>query len=44
MKKYQRQNFVLLGIGLSYKPQNQIELYGNVSQNYRPLPLMIYEQ
>jgi Fe(3+) dicitrate transport protein len=35
MKKYQRQNFVLLGIGLSYKPQNQIELYGNVSQNYR---------
>ncbi|MDG2433203.1 TonB-dependent receptor [Flavobacterium sp.] len=28
-------NFVLLGIGLSYKPQNQIELYGNVSQNYR---------
>jgi outer membrane receptor protein involved in Fe transport len=33
-EKYQRQNFVLL-IGLSYKPQNQIELYGNVSQNYR---------
>jgi Fe(3+) dicitrate transport protein len=28
-------NFILLGIGLSYKPQNQIELYGNVSQNYR---------
>jgi Fe(3+) dicitrate transport protein len=28
-------NFVLLGVGLSYKPQNQIELYGNVSQNYR---------
>jgi Fe(3+) dicitrate transport protein len=28
-------DFVLLGIGLSYKPQNQIELYGNVSQNYR---------
>jgi Fe(3+) dicitrate transport protein len=24
-------NFVL-GVGLSYKPQNQIELYGNVSQ------------
>jgi Fe(3+) dicitrate transport protein len=28
-------NFVLLGLGLSYKPKNQIELYGNVSQNYR---------
>lgn len=28
-------NFVLLGVGLSYKPRNQIELYGNVSQNYR---------
>jgi Fe(3+) dicitrate transport protein len=28
-------NFVLLGVGLSYKPQNQIEFYGNVSQNYR---------
>jgi Fe(3+) dicitrate transport protein len=27
-------NFVLFGVGLSYKPQNQIELYGN-SQNYR---------
>jgi Fe(3+) dicitrate transport protein len=25
-------NFVF-GVGLSYKPQNQIELYGNVSQN-----------
>jgi outer membrane receptor protein involved in Fe transport len=30
-----QQNFVLFGVGLSYKPQNQIELYGNVSQNYR---------
>ncbi len=28
-------NFVLFGVGLSYKPQNQIEIYGNVSQNYR---------
>lgn len=28
-------NFVLLGVGLSYKPQNRIEFYGNVSQNYR---------
>ncbi|MDR7211849.1 TonB-dependent receptor domain-containing protein [Flavobacterium piscis] len=28
-------NFVLLGIGLSYKPLNKIEFYGNISQNYR---------
>lgn len=28
-------NFLLLGIGFSYKPQNRIEFYGNVSQNYR---------
>ncbi|WPR73248.1 TonB-dependent receptor [Flavobacterium sp. NG2] len=28
-------NFILLGVGLSYKPENKIELYGNVSQNYR---------
>ena len=28
-------NFVLLGVGLSYKPLNRIEFYGNVSQNYR---------
>jgi Fe(3+) dicitrate transport protein len=28
-------NIALLGIGMSYKPQNQIEFYGNLSQNYR---------
>ena len=28
-------DFLLLGIGLSYKPKNRIEFYGNVSQNYR---------
>jgi Fe(3+) dicitrate transport protein len=28
-------NLFLLGIGLSYKPKNKIEFYGNVSQNYR---------
>ncbi len=28
-------NFVLFGVGLSYKPQNSIEFYGNISQNYR---------
>lgn len=28
-------NLVLLGVGLSYKPNNTTELYGNISQNYR---------
>ena len=28
-------NLFLLGIGLSYKPKNKIEFYGNLSQNYR---------
>ena len=28
-------NLLLLGVGLSYKPKNKIEFYGNVSQNYR---------
>ncbi|WP_104734263.1 TonB-dependent receptor domain-containing protein [Hanstruepera ponticola] len=28
-------SFVLLGLGLSFKPNNNIEFYGNVSQNYR---------
>ena len=28
-------NFVLLGIGLSYKAKKSLEFYGNVSQNYR---------
>ena len=28
-------NFVLFGLGLSYKPTNRLEWYGNVSQNYR---------
>lgn len=29
-------NFLLLGVGLSYKPKdNSVEFYGNVSQNYR---------
>lgn len=27
--------FVLLGLGLSYKFKNGLELYGNISQNYR---------
>lgn len=28
-------SFVLLGLGLSYKPNKNMELYGNISQNYR---------
>jgi Fe(3+) dicitrate transport protein len=28
-------DFLLFGIGLSYKPKNGIEVYGNISQNYR---------
>lgn len=27
--------FILMGVGLSYKPLPQIEMYGNISQNYR---------
>ena len=30
-------SFVLLGIGLSYKPTDVLEVYGNVSQNYRSI-------
>ena len=28
-------SFVLLGLGLSYKPSTNLEIYGNISQNYR---------
>jgi Fe(3+) dicitrate transport protein len=28
-------DFFLFGVGLSFKPKNGIELYGNISQNYR---------
>lgn len=30
-----KRSFVLLGVGLSYKPITALELYGNISQNYR---------
>lgn len=33
-KTFER-NFVLLGIGLSYQPDSDTDLYGNFSQNYR---------
>jgi len=29
--------FILGGIGLSYKPTNHIDVYGNISQNYRSI-------
>ncbi|GAA4385033.1 TonB-dependent receptor [Hymenobacter koreensis] len=32
-----RRGFVLGGIGVSYKPQEQREFYGNISQNYRSI-------
>ena len=28
-------SFVLLGLGVSYKPFNFVEIYGNISENYR---------
>lgn len=28
-------DFLLLGLGLSYKPSSSLEAYGNISQNYR---------
>ncbi|WP_299112668.1 TonB-dependent receptor [uncultured Winogradskyella sp.] len=28
-------NFLLLGLGVSYKPNSNLEAYGNISQNYR---------
>ncbi len=30
-----KRSFILLGIGVSYKPQKALEVYGNISQNYR---------
>lgn len=30
-------SFVLLGLGLSYKPSDVLEVYGNISQNYRSI-------
>ncbi|GAA4451813.1 TonB-dependent receptor [Nibrella saemangeumensis] len=32
-----RRSFPLLGVGLSYKPTDKLEVYGNVSQNYRAI-------
>lgn len=30
-------NFLLFGLGISYKPNKALELYGNISQNYRSI-------
>lgn len=30
-----RRSLALLGLGISYKPNNQTEVYGNITQNYR---------
>jgi Fe(3+) dicitrate transport protein len=36
-QKSRERSFVLLGIGSSYRLTNQIEMYGNISQNYRSI-------
>ena len=32
---FKKRNFLLLGLGISYKPNRNIEMYTNVSENYR---------
>lgn len=32
-----KRSFLIGGLGLSYKPTNSVELYGNISQNYRAI-------
>ncbi len=32
-----RRDFILLGLGVSYKPNEAVELYGNFSQNYKSI-------
>lgn len=34
-KRVNPRSFVLLGVGISYKPNSFLEAYGNISQNYR---------
>ncbi|MCX2742067.1 TonB-dependent receptor [Pontibacter anaerobius] len=36
-KRESSRNVLLLGVGLSYKPSEQMEVYGNFSQNYRAI-------
>jgi len=35
--KHNARNFVLAGLGLSYKPIEKLNLYANISQNYRSI-------
>jgi len=35
--RQKKRDFILAGIGLSYKPKGSINLYGNISQNYRSI-------
>jgi Fe(3+) dicitrate transport protein len=35
--KSNARHFALLGIGLGYKPEEALEFYGNISQNYRSI-------
>jgi Fe(3+) dicitrate transport protein len=32
-----RRNFILAGLGLSYHPSNTVNVYGNISQNFRSI-------
>jgi Fe(3+) dicitrate transport protein len=36
-KQKQQRDFVIMGIGASYKPNNNLETYANISQNYRAI-------
>lgn len=36
-KLERRRSFVLFGLGMSYKPKSELELYANISQNYRAI-------
>ena len=35
INEVKERSFILLGLGLSYKPSSFLEFYGNISQNYR---------
>lgn len=35
--KENKRNFLLAGVGASYKSNDQLEVYGNISQNYRAI-------
>jgi Fe(3+) dicitrate transport protein len=37
INEVKERSFALLGLGVSYKPTSLVELYGNISQNYRSI-------